>query len=79
MLRPLINLLVDGCTHTRTTFPLTPIRRRGGVSTGQGDGKIETQMYVVCLSCGKEFEYRWGPMKVGKPVRVMAQVQEVRE
>jgi hypothetical protein len=46
--------LLFGCSHPRTTFPITPGRR--GFRTGT---------YVVCLDCGKEFHYFWPEMKRG--------------
>jgi hypothetical protein len=39
------------CGHSRTTFPLTLKRSRAP--------------YVVCLTCGKEFEYNWNLMRRG--------------
>jgi hypothetical protein len=42
-----------GCSHKRTTFPITPTR--GGT-------------YVACLDCGKEFAYDWKTMQIGEPV-----------
>jgi hypothetical protein len=35
-------------------------------------------MYVVCLDCGKEFDYDWQEMRIGEPVsaRVQASAQE---
>lgn len=52
--------LLLGCSHRRTTFPLTPrsvgkptrFRRKGGTT------------YVVCLDCGAEFEYDWKSMRI---------------
>ena len=48
---------VFGCSHRRTTFPLTL----------NGNKK---RTYVVCLDCGQEFNYSWSDMhmlqKVGK-------------
>jgi predicted protein tyrosine phosphatase len=38
------------CHHHRKSFPIT---RRG-----QGKGA-----YVVCLDCGKEFDYDWAHMR----------------
>lgn len=38
-----------GCSHKRTTFPLTL----------NGNRK---RTYVVCLECGKEFNYNWTEM-----------------
>jgi hypothetical protein len=52
---------IFGCAHNTTTFPLTPSRRseHGGVQKGT---------YVVCLSCGKEFEYSWKDMCIGSSI-----------
>lgn len=36
-----------GCSHRRTTFPLTKKRT-----------------YVVCLECGREFQYDWQKMRI---------------
>jgi len=60
MLQSLINTLF-GCTHQRTTFPLTPARR--GACAAPGATRNGT--YVVCLDCGKEFAYDWNEMRVG--------------
>jgi hypothetical protein len=48
-----------GCSHRRTTFPITPARRAGFSNSNKG-------MYVVCTDCGKEFGYNWADMKVIK-------------
>ena len=53
MLRALIQVFV-GCSHQRTTFPITP-------TPGSN------QTYVSCLDCGREFEYDWAEMRRGKP------------
>lgn len=63
MLTTLMNALL-GCTHRRTTFPITPARKAGFTPTpGQRHGT-----YVVCLDCGKEFGYNWAEMRIGDPV-----------
>jgi hypothetical protein len=69
----LLNALF-GCSHRKTTFPLTP--RRKPACTG---GPAET--YVVCLNCGKEFAYDWQTMRIRRPVnmRVATKIQEVPE
>jgi hypothetical protein len=54
-----------GCSHQRTTFPLTPARRIAGNSLS---GTLRNGTYVVCLDCGKEFAYDWNEMRVGQPV-----------
>src|SRR2546423_1842809 len=41
-----------GCSHKQTTFPLTECR--SGIK----------RTYVVCLSCGRELDYRWYQMKL---------------
>ena len=61
MLNRLLSALL-GCSHKRTTFPLTP--------TGRSGSTRET--YVVCLDCGTEFEYDWREMRVLKPLKVVA-------
>jgi hypothetical protein len=66
----LLNMLF-GCSHRRTTFPLTPARKAGKSNT-------RNATYVVCLDCGKEFDYNWQEMRIGEPVsaRVTASRQE---
>ena len=60
MLESLLNTLF-GCSHSRTTFPLTPSRKMATSSHRHGT-------YVVCLDCGKEFGYNWKEMRIGEPV-----------
>jgi hypothetical protein len=55
---------IFGCAHSRTTFPLTP-SRRAKLPEGAKRGT-----YIVCLDCGKEFDYSWKEMRVGSPVTV---------
>lgn len=45
-----------GCSHRRTTFPITPTRHFRSVTN--------KATYIVCLDCGKEFGYNWKAMKV---------------
>lgn len=52
---------VFGCSHRRTTFPLTP----KGPSARIG-------AYVTCLDCGKEFAYNWNEMRQEEPIPVAA-------
>ena len=63
MLQSLFDTLF-GCSHQRTTFPLTPARKAGHSLSGtQRNGT-----YVTCLDCGKEFAYDWKAMRIGQPV-----------
>jgi hypothetical protein len=66
MLNSIFNSLF-GCTHQRTTFPITPARKISGLSA---PGAIRTGTYVACLACGKEFAYDWQSMRIGEPVSV---------
>jgi len=53
-----------GCSHQRTTFPITPSRKNAAFSA---PGASLTGTYVVCLECGKEFAYDWESMRIGQP------------
>lgn len=57
-----------GCSHQRTTFPLTPGRKASAPNTTRNG------TYVVCLDCGKEFAYDWDGMRIGRQVQVPARV-----
>ncbi len=63
MVGSLINALF-GCNHEKITFPLTPGRTLSSTSLGAH----RRGTYVVCLDCGKEFQYNWSEMRVGEPV-----------
>jgi hypothetical protein len=52
-----------GCSHRRTTFPMTPTRKNGGFPAGV---LVHSETYVVCLDCGKELPYDWDEMRVAK-------------
>ena len=58
MMASLISYLF-GCSHDRTTFPM---RARNSTDPNrQGT-------YIVCLDCGKEFDYNWKEMQAGAAV-----------
>lgn len=59
-----------GCSHRRITFPITPARN----SRIALDGLRKRATYVVCLDCGKEFDYDWNQMRLGNAVAVPAVV-----
>jgi hypothetical protein len=52
----LLNLLFR-CPHRRLTRPVAPITKAG---------QPQSQSYVVCLDCGKQFEYDMKEMRIGK-------------
>jgi hypothetical protein len=68
MFRSMFNLLT-GCSHQRTTFPLTPTRRNAT------PGATRSGTYVVCLDCGREFAYNWKEMRLGQPVAPAAAIE----
>lgn len=53
----LLNLIFR-CAHRRLTRPLTPV--------GMQDAPVDT--YVVCLDCGKQFQYDLKEMRLGKVI-----------
>lgn len=57
-----------GCSHKRTTFPLTEART------------ARKRTYVTCLDCGQEFDYNWKQMKISDtapPVAVPASLPAI--
>jgi DNA-directed RNA polymerase subunit RPC12/RpoP len=58
MIERLLNLLFR-CSHRRLTRPVAPITKHG---------QPHSQSYVVCLDCGKEFEYDLSQMRMGKAI-----------
>lgn len=63
MINALLNVF-SGCGHRHTTFPLTAGRKLG-VSSAPA---TLNRTYVVCLDCGKEFQYDWNQMRMGQPI-----------
>ena len=58
MIDTVLNLLFR-CSHRRLTRPLAPITKAG---------QPHSQSYVVCLDCGKQFEYDLTEMRMGKAI-----------
>ncbi len=58
--------LLFRCHHRRTTFPMTPARKK---SAGVRD-ETPAETYVVCLDCGKQFVYDWETMRLGRAVDI---------
>ncbi len=50
-----------GCSHRRTSFPMTLRHGSGSRRPPQG---MET--YVVCFDCGKRLAYDWVAMRIAK-------------
>jgi DNA-directed RNA polymerase subunit RPC12/RpoP len=58
MIDSFMNLLFR-CSHRRLTRPVAPITK---------PGQPHSQSYVVCLDCGKQFEYDLSQMRMGKAI-----------
>ncbi|MBZ5583704.1 MAG: hypothetical protein LAQ30_16140 [Acidobacteriia bacterium] len=58
MIDSILNLLFR-CPHRRLTRPVAPVTRAG---------QPHSQSYVVCLDCGKQFEYDLREMRIGKAI-----------
>jgi hypothetical protein len=58
MIDTVLNLLFR-CSHRRITRPITPVPKTGETYLGT---------YVVCLDCGKQFEYDLDHMRMGKAI-----------
>ena len=67
MFDTLLNYLF-GCSHKRTTFPLTHTAKFGN---------RQRAPYIACLNCGAEFVYDWKRMRVGLPLPTYAYVTPV--
>ena len=64
-----------GCSHHRTSFPITPVRRGSGAPYA---GVARFGTYVACLDCGKELAYDWEEMRVVGPVLPRKAAAEVQ-
>ena len=58
MIDSVLNLLFR-CSHRRLTRPVAPITKAG---------QPHSRSYVVCLDCGKQFEYDAQEMRIGKAI-----------
>jgi DNA-directed RNA polymerase subunit RPC12/RpoP len=58
MIDSLVNLLFR-CSHRRLTRPVTPVSKAG---------VADSQTYVVCLDCGKQFAYDLQEMRIEGPL-----------
>ena len=58
MIDTVLNLLFR-CPHRRLTRPFAPITK---------SDQPHSQNYVVCLDCGKQFEYDLKEMRIGKAI-----------
>jgi hypothetical protein len=65
----LLQLLPVGCRHRNTSLPFsTAPTRRKNANQEEWDliSPSDNGIYVVCLDCGKHFDYDWSQMRVVK-------------
>jgi hypothetical protein len=64
----LLELLPVGCRHRHTSLPFSAMPSRKKSNEEQWDRVLPSQtgVYVVCLDCGKRFEYDWSRMRMVK-------------
>lgn len=65
MVNKILQLLSIRCSHRKLTQPFaasTPVRR--AVNSDWDTPTPASQHYVVCLDCGKKFQYDWSNMRV---------------
>ncbi len=58
MIEKILNLLFR-CRHRRLSRPLSPATRAG---------EAPSRSFVVCLDCGRQFEYDVIRMRIGKAI-----------
>lgn len=65
-----------GCSHRKTTFPMTPIRK-GRIAPPLNTESMP-QTYIACLDCGKELPYDWDRMQKVNNSRLARPIQAFR-
>jgi hypothetical protein len=58
VIETLLNLLFR-CPHRHLTRPFTPLGKKGAP---------DSETYVVCLDCAKQFAYDFKEMRIGKAI-----------
>lgn len=64
----LLDLLPVGCRHRHMSLPFSSTPSRRTPNQGEWDrvSHAASGIYVVCLDCGKHFDYDWSEMRVVK-------------
>lgn len=65
----ILQLLPFGCRHRHMSLPFSSSSPARKASNGDSWERItdqSSQPYVVCLDCGKHFDYDWTRMRVVK-------------
>jgi hypothetical protein len=67
MFNKILQLLTLRCAHKRLSQPFAESALTSGRTSSDWDVPAQsTGHYVVCLQCGKKFEYDWAKMRIIK-------------
>lgn len=65
MFEKILQLLFITCRHSRTSQPFSAATTTVAVSDGPWESVgAGSGHYIVCLECGKKFNYDWNEMRV---------------
>ena len=64
MLEKVLQLLSITCRHSRTSQPFTASRAVTSPSASWEPVGVGASHYIVCLECGKKFNYDWDQMRI---------------
>lgn len=65
----LLQLLPVGCRHRHMSLPFSSAsssRKTSAAREWDNVSQSDAGIYVVCLDCGKHFDYDWSQMRVVK-------------
>ena len=69
MWEKVLQLLDIGCWHRHLSLPFSPAPPQTSATTSAAPQMLRpyrSDTYVVCLDCGRHFEYDWSQMRVLK-------------
>ena len=64
MVNKLLQFLAIRCSHKKLSQPFAASSSVRRTSSGRDAPSPASQHYVVCLDCGRKFEYDWTHMRV---------------
>ena len=64
MVNKLLQFLAIRCSHKKLSQPFAASVAVRRTSSGWDVPSPTAKHYVVCLDCGRKFEYDWGKMRV---------------
>lgn len=64
MVNKLLQFLAIRCSHKKLSQPFAASSSVRHTNSGQNALSPAAQHYVVCLDCGRKFEYDWTNMRV---------------